>query len=105
MSVASITILRDQVAKPAGLVWEDPPAKDSKPGRYAAIAAALRERPNSWAVIRTYPADQGKKGWGFASSIRNGKYLDFRHGFEASARTVDGQVRVYVRYVGEGADR
>lgn len=99
MSTASITLIRDdQPQRAAGLVWEEPPNKNHRPGKYAAIAAALRERPGQWAVIRTYPAEQSKRGWGFANTIREGKLVDFRHGFESCARTVDGQVRVYVRF-------
>lgn len=100
MSIASITTLRtDTPPQPSGLVWEEPPAKAGRPGRYAGIAAALKERPGQWAVIRTYPSEQARRGWGFASQIREGKLIDFRNGFEAAARTVEGQVRVYVRFV------
>lgn len=100
MSTASITILRDdQPERAAGLVWETPPDTHHRPGKYATIAAALRERPGQWAVIRTYPSDQAKRGWGFANTIREGKLVDFRDGYEAAARTVEGHVRVYVRYM------
>lgn len=98
MSTASITILRDTNPAPAGLVWEEPPTQKGRPGKYATIAAALKERPGKWAVLRTYPSEHAKRGWGFANTIREGKLIDFRDGFEAAARTVDGQVRVYVRF-------
>ena len=101
MSNATITLLRDDVPRPAELVWEEPPATHGRPGKYAAIAAALKARPGQWAVLRTYPAHESKRGWGFAGAIRDGKLIDFRDGFEALARTVDGQVRVYVRYAAQ----
>lgn len=99
MSSASITILRDdQTPQPAGLVWEQPPTRAKKAGRYAAIAAALRERPGQWAVIRTYPTY--KKAGGFAGAIRAGKLVDFRDGrYEVQVHTVEGAARVYVRWV------
>lgn len=100
MSSASITILRDDhTPQPAGLVWERPPARTKKTGRYAGIAAALRERRGEWAVIRTYPTY--KKAGGFAGAIRAGKLVDFRDGgYEVQVHTVEGAARVYVRYVG-----
>lgn len=99
MSVATITTLTDRAPKPAGLVWEEPPARSGE-GRYAEISAALRARPGQWAVIRTYQGEQKKRGWSFASHVNSGKLIDFpADGFEACARTVDGQVRVYVRAV------
>lgn len=105
MTIASITTLRDTQPQPAGLVWENPPAKTGRPGKYAHIAAALRERPGDWAIIRTYPAEQSKRAWGFANTLREGKLIDFRHGYEAAARTIDGQVRVYVRYTAQAVVR
>lgn len=99
MTAAPITTLRAVAPTPAGLMWENPPQK-TPVGAYAEIAEALRQNPNRWAVIKTFPVSESKRGWGFAGSIRSGKLLDFREGFEANARTVDGQVRVYVRFVG-----
>lgn len=104
MTATPITVLRDRTPQPAGLVWEEPPTR-TRPGKYAPIAAALRENPGRWAVLRTYPTTQGKRAWGFATAIRQGKFADLRQGFEACARTVDDQVRVYIRYTGEDVDR
>ncbi|MGH3498213.1 MAG: hypothetical protein ACRDP1_12200 [Nocardioidaceae bacterium] len=98
MTTATITILRDDDGpRPAGLVWETPPDTRTKPGKYAAIARALRDHPGEWAILRTYPTGS-RRGWGFAGAIRQGKLADLRSGYEAVARTVDGQIRVYVRY-------
>lgn len=99
MSSASITILRDdQTPTPAGLVWEEPPARKNQPGKYAPIAAALRERPNSWAFVRAYPSYKAASG--FAGAVRSGKLVDFRGGgFQSRVVTIDGQARVYLRFV------
>lgn len=97
MSVTPITVLRDTEPAPAGLVWERPPARTRKSGQYAGIAAALKERPGEWAIIRTYPTY--KRAGGFAGAIRAGKLVDFREGrFEVQVHTVDNSARVYVRY-------
>lgn len=113
MSVITLNNSIDQTVTPADLIWEDPPALKTATGRYAKIAAALRGKPGQWAVLRTYGATPGQKrrGWGFASSINGGKFIDFRSTiaghYEATARTSgDGTIRVYVRFVpgmGEGA--
>ncbi|WP_293783610.1 hypothetical protein [uncultured Aeromicrobium sp.] len=98
MTAAPITVLRPRDVSPAGLVFEEPPARTNV-GRYAEIAAALRERPGRWAVVKTWPAERKKAAWSFASHVNSGKLADMRGGFEATARTIDGQTRVYVRYV------
>lgn len=95
---ATITVLQDRSVVPDGLVWENPPEKTNKPGKYAGLAAALKANPGKWAVVRTYTSGEGKRAWGFAGAIRSGKFADLRDGFESVARTIDGQVRVYVRY-------
>src|SRR5438132_13319078 len=103
MSSATITLLPPigRQAQPAELVWEEPPADGrARNGQYAPIASALRQQPCRWACIRTYTREQARRGWHFASQINAGKYADFRTGFEARSRTVDGHVRVYVRYLG-----
>lgn len=98
MSQATITTLTGRNPQPAGLVWEEPPLRNAVAGRYAEIVAALRANPGKWAVVRTYPPERKKAGWSFVGTITSGRLLDFRGGtFEACARTVDGQVRVYVR--------
>lgn len=97
MTTATITTLTDRITQPAGLVWENPPAKVAE-GKYASVAAALKARPGQWAVLRTYEGANSHRGWKFAAAIRSGKLVDFREGFEATSRTIDNQVRVYVRY-------
>ena len=72
------------------------------PESLAAFAAALQDRSGEWALLGRY---------GTAGSMRQAAY-EVRHGlrpafvgggFEAESRTMFGEHRVYVRYVGGGA--
>ncbi len=81
--------------------WEEPPGIKGGPVHdWAAIAAALRSRPGQWAVVAVC-RNQATAG-STAQGVRRGKYEVLGPGFEAKARTVDGEPRVYARYVGEG---
>lgn len=98
MSTTTITTLRDTTPTPDGLLWENPPTLNQRPGKYSGLAAALRENPSKWAMVRQCPTH--KTAAGFAQNIRSGKFVDFRDGnYEAVVRTVDGSARVYVRYL------
>lgn len=67
--------------------------------RHAAIAGLLRERPGDWARILTLPANNSAAAMAYA--ITAGKLTAYPFGsFEAKSRTVDGESRVYARYVG-----
>lgn len=90
---------------PAGLRWEAPPPRQWPTGIQAAtadweaIAAALQSRPGQWAIVATRPnrvaAAQD------AYKIRMGQVAAFSsRGFDATARTVGGECRVYARYTG-----
>jgi hypothetical protein len=87
------------------IVFEPLPPRVSRPKRrtreLATITAALRQTPGAWARIGTYrtPASAAS----MASMIRHGRRPAFgpEGTFEAAARTVDGQHRVYARYVGD----
>lgn len=64
------------------------------------FAAALRERPAEWALFGRYAtAGTARQG---AYEIRRGMREAFRPAgaFEAESRTLCGEHRVYVRYVG-----
>lgn len=83
--------------------WEEPPARSH--GRaydWAAIGAALKAKPGQWALAVVCPntATAGST----ARYVRAGAYHALRElgRFEATARTVEGEARVYARYVGEG---
>lgn len=81
------------------LRWEEPPEQKGGPVHdWRAIGEALRSRPNEWAmaVICRNSATAGST----ALLIRRGRYDALGSGFEAVARTVGGEARVYARYVG-----
>jgi len=64
------------------------------------IAEQLRERPREWAHVLTYPTRESAST--VAYSIRNGHRSAWAPAgaFEAKSRTVNGEYRVYARYVG-----
>jgi hypothetical protein len=81
--------------------WEAPPVERSKPRRIAewdGVATDLRARPGEWALIAT-----GAQHTGTAGQINAGRIVAFAPAgtFEAQRQTVDGEIRVYARYVGE----
>lgn len=85
--------------------FEELPDRQGRgPGKHAAIAEQLRTRPGEWAVIATY-AHSGTCG-SMAQGIKRGLIRAYapEGAFEAVSRTVDGEHRVYARYVGEGRD-
>jgi hypothetical protein len=88
------------------LRWEEPPShgNTSQPdaGRWAPIAAALKERPGEWAVIAEglKPGTSGP----MVTRIKKGQRGCWAPAgaFEARGRSNgDGLVRLYARYVGE----
>jgi hypothetical protein len=89
--------------------WEDPP----KPGQQSnnalpyrpAFADELIRHPKRWAVIATYEPAKRKNAYAYAYLIRNGKmaWAAPAGTFETICRAVDGEQRVYARYVGDGA--
>ena len=96
--------------------FEDPPppargcTKGPRPPRPTArdIAAALRENPQRWALVREGGRERGAydAARSTATVITRGRIAAFQPtgDFEAVTRTVAGQVRVYARYLpgGEG---
>lgn len=80
--------------------WEDPPG-DRRGTDWAAVAKALRWRPGKWALVVV--CNNAVTAGAVARDIRVSKYpaLRDRGPFEAVARSVDGEARVYARYVGE----
>lgn len=86
--------------------WEDPPdptRNRSRTGRYDwyRIGAALKRRPRKWALVAV--TTNATTANTMALGIRRGNYGGiFFHGqFEAAGRTIDGEARVYARWVGE----
>lgn len=90
------------VGKPE-LVWEDPPpaAKRGETRGHDAIARLLEKRPGEWAIIFLYETAAGAST--MAAYIRSARIVAYepKGFFEAHARTVEGEHRVYARYVGE----
>jgi hypothetical protein len=83
------------------LQWEAPPPRPDRQNRdWPAIATALKGRPGDWLVAATCPTVNTAAV--IAHHVRAGKYPAVAEGFEAVARTVYGEHRVYVRYVGRG---
>lgn len=85
--------------------WEEPPKRQGGTyGKNAQIAEQLRERPETWALVASY-AHSGSAA-SIAHQVRRGTLNAYRPrgSFEAVTRTVDGEHRVYARYVGEGTD-
>lgn len=75
-----------------------PPTPDSRAER-ARVAAAMRTRPGQWLLYGARPSTESARQ--MARSIRRGELDDFPAGdFEANSRTICGEYRVYVRYVG-----
>jgi len=90
-----------------------PPAANRKlgEGKHFRAAAELRAEPGYWAVIGTYSTNPSART--AASNIRCAYAGESRvspsawepaGAYEAEARTVDGEHRVYARYVGTPDD-
>lgn len=95
------------------LRFEDPPTRRAAPGTHApttrrgsvlkhrAIAAALRERPGEWALVGTYCRINSSST--MATRIKMGQLSAYRpaYAYDATARTIDGEYRLYIRYRAE----
>jgi hypothetical protein len=91
------------------LRWEEPPpAKRGRRGggiaAYQVEADAMRAAPGRWAVLRSVPRANSKVVMNLSHSVRTGAATVFRPigAWEATVRTVDDEVRLYVRYIGDG---
>lgn len=64
----------------------------------------LQERHGEWAIVHT-PATRAS-AYAAAYQIRRGVLANFRPSgtYEAVGRTVDGEYRVYARFVGENGE-
>jgi hypothetical protein len=81
--------------------WEDPPPAGHRRGRrkqvnHGEIAETLRARPGEWAVIPVATT-------GLAGQIARGDLRAYRpaRSFQAVRRDADGEIRIYVRFVGQ----
>lgn len=81
----------------------DPPAPPIPRGRAVreAFANDLRANPGQWALLGQHPSPTAARQ--FAYGIRSGKHTSLwlpAGAYETETRTVLGEHRVYVRYVG-----
>jgi hypothetical protein len=83
--------------------WENPPPRRKPdPVDWAAVGEALYNRPGEWAHVGSYGAagTAGTVAYQISAGTKHSSLLAFGR-FEAESRTVDGEHRVYARYVGE----
>ncbi|MFC8945943.1 hypothetical protein [Streptomyces rochei] len=85
------------------VTFEALPTSSSARGAHQAIATQLRARPGQWAHVLTPPASGTATSMAYV--IRAAKLTAYAPAgtFEAHARTVNGEHRVYARYVGDQA--
>ena len=94
------------------VVWEDPPASSAsspravtKPTKWQVNSELLRRRPGVWAIVErfnepNYGEDRDKaRARSTARNLSVGLYNGCED-VEAVAREVDGEWRVYARYIG-----
>lgn len=83
------------------LTWDTPPDDDdpSSPARED-VAASLRRRPEKWAIVAW--CDRAARAASIVERIGDGR--EYGDGFEATARRVGNQHRVYARSVGTNQD-
>ena len=85
------------------LRFEAPPLANRTPRGRAVdkdVPRQLREHRDEWAIVHTAQTRAG--AYAMAHQIRTGVLASYRPAgaYEARGRTVDGEYRVYARYVG-----
>lgn len=86
------------------LKFETPPAQRRITwGRHHEVASKLRAKPGEWAVVGVYNASNTAAS--IARQVNRGAMTAYQPAgsFEAMSHTVDGEPRVYVRFVGEAS--
>lgn len=80
--------------------WEDPPDRRGQAHYdWPAIAGALQGRPGAWALALVCPTREIAATT--ARYVRESHYEALQgEQYDAKARTVDGEFRVYARYLG-----
>lgn len=84
--------------------WEDPPNEIGKKTKWYREAQELRKNPKRWALLIAKPKVTGDRTFNdLAGNISYGRLSAFSPAgsFQATTQIVDGEVRVYVRYVGD----
>lgn len=84
------------------LTFEEPPPAKRAHRNLGKVADELREHPGLWAVVLALPVAERSHATSLARQIRHGLVSYWRPAgvFEAVSRTVDGEARVYARYLG-----
>ena len=89
------------------LVFEEPPpaARGARHrSAHTGYAAQMREHPGQWA--RIVVANSRAAADSLAYQVKTGRLRAYlpSGSYEAVARTINGEHRVYARYIGEGGD-
>ena len=84
--------------------WEAPPGSPVRLSNssHLAIAAQLRARPGEWAHILSSGSSTSARTMAYGIKAGNRRAWLPAGAFEAVSRTVEGENRVYARYVGSG---
>lgn len=82
------------MVKDEGLTWQDPPEPEKK-GKYAALAKRLKERPSQWALL---DQPRGTSARALVAAINRGSSKALQDRYEAVGRTIDGEIRIFVRF-------
>lgn len=86
------------------LEWGDPPRHEGRTyHRHQQIAKSLRDRKGEWAHV-TY--NSARAATHAASKANRGGILAYTPAgdFEAVYRQIDGEYRMYIRFLGDGPD-
>lgn len=85
------------------LEWGAPPKREGRTyHRHGLIARRLRARRGEWAWV-VYNSNRGAANAATKASLGEGPY-EPAGDFEAVYREVEGEYRMYVRYLGDGPD-
>lgn len=75
---------------------------NAKKSKSEKIFDALKANQGKWAEYRSFPTEKRLNAYVFASSVKANRYkfLAANKGVEATVRTIDGEVKLYLRWVG-----
>ncbi len=83
--------------------WEDPPiVQAGRPYRWVQVLIPLMDHPKRWAVVET--RDSNEKARSTVNSLKHGRFKIPPGRWEFTNSTVDGEHRVYARYLGPDED-
>lgn len=87
------------------LQWGDPPRRDGRRSyhRHELVAKRLKARQGEWAWL-VFNSARGASNAASTAALGGIPAYEPAGDFEAVHRLVDGEHRMYVRYLGDGAD-